>query len=412
MLRDIWAITRKDIKILLKQPGEWLLLFLTPFLFIAIMGQVFAGGEAPTTTVYVVNEDDSNTSQRIVDALAESKGLSIVELDERDEADRRIGQGQRIAAIIIPAGFGETLAADAGAQIEVLRDPARAEQGSIVVGMLQNALAPWIIEAEISRGIDERLDNLFAGDSLQPLENSEVSSEEVQDMFKAMILGVVSTQAEEAAEDPIIRVELQTASGVALEQRPTLMDAFVPGYTVMFGFFILTTIASTILYEKQDGTFRRMLVAPVSRGAILAGKLLPYFLVIVAQVLLLLLVSHLVFGVSLGSSIAGLLVMTVTEAAIAVAIGIFLATVVRTQGQAGGTVSLVVLVMAVASGAMYPGIRIPIVEFLTPHYWIIQGFLDLIGRGGNLVSVLPEAGILMGLSVVFFGLAIWRFKFE
>jgi len=70
MLRDIWAITRKDIKILLKQPGEWLLLFLTPFLFIAIMGQVFAGGEAPTTTVYVVNEDDSNTSQRIVDALA------------------------------------------------------------------------------------------------------------------------------------------------------------------------------------------------------------------------------------------------------------------------------------------------------------------------------------------------------
>ena len=412
MLRDIWAITRKDIKILLKQPGEWLLLFLTPFLFIAIMGQVFAGGDLPTTTIYVVDEDGSRTSEAIVDALADSEGLTIEALDNQTEADRRIGQGQRIAAIIIPAGFGDALADDAGAQIDVMLDPARVEQGSIVVGMLQNALAPWLMEAEIARGIDQRMDTLIDGDMWQLPEDSEITEEEIQDMFKAMMLGVVSSQAEEAAENPIIDVELQTASGVELVQKPSLMDAFVPGYTVMFGFFILTTIASTILTEKQEGTFRRMLITPARHRAILTGKLIPYFLVIVAQVLLLLVVSHLVFGVSLGNSPAGLIVMTLAEAAIAVALGIFLATVVRTQGQANGTVSLVVLVMAAISGAMYPLIHIPVVEYLTPHYWIVQGFLDLIGRGGDIAAILPEAGILLAMAAGFFGLAIWRFKFE
>ena len=412
MLRDMWAITRKDIKILLKQPGEWLLLFLTPFLFIAIMGQVFAGGGPPTTTVYVVDEDNSRTSGQIIDALAESEGLTIEMLDSQVEADRHIGQGQRIAAIIIPAGFGDALANAAGARIDVLLDPARAEQGSIVVGMLQNALAPWIMEAEISRSIDAQMGAMLDSGTLQLPENSEGSNEDIQAVVKPLILSLASNQAEAAAENPIIGVELQTASGVNLEQQPSLMDAFVPGYTVMFGFFILSTIAGTILAERQEGTFRRMLVAPVRPGAILAGKLIPYFLVIVAQVLLLLFVSHLAFGVSLGNSVAGIGVMTLAEATVAVALGIFVATLVRTQGQAGGTVSLIVLVMAAISGAMYPLIHVPYVEYLTPHYWITQGFLDLIGRGGNLAAVLPEAGILMGMAAVFFGLAIWRFKFE
>lgn len=52
----------------------------------------------------------------------------------------------------------------------------------------------------------------------------------------------------------------------------------VPGLTVLGVFFIVGTMASSILTEKQEGTFRRLLVAPLRKSILLAGKMLPYYL--------------------------------------------------------------------------------------------------------------------------------------
>lgn len=412
MLGHIWAITRKDLKLLLKQPGEWLLLFLTPFLFIAIMGQIFGGEGPPRTVVFLVDEDDSRLSRQIVRALEESEGLELQRLASREDADVRVGRGDRMAAIVIPEGFEEAYRADSGAEIEVVLDPARDELGSIVVGLTQQAIVPWIIEGEVSRSIDEQIADFFASEGLHLPEDASISQADIEKMFKAMILGVVSTQVREAMDDPLVKVELVSAGGEEVSPRVRLLDAMVPGYTAMYGFFIVLTIATTMLAERQGGTFRRLLSAPVSRPAILLGKLLPYYLVIILQILVLLVVSHVVFGTSLGDSPAALAIMTLTAGLSAVALGIFIATVIKTEGQASGTAALLILVMAAVSGAMYPLIRVPGLMYVTPHYWIIQGFLDLIARGGNVASILPEAGALLAFSVLFFGLAVWRFRFD
>jgi len=47
-----------------------------------------------------------------------------------------------------------------------------------------------------------------------------------------------------------------------------------------------------------------------------------------------------------------------------------------------------------------------------PHYWALTGFQDVIVRGLDMRAVLPAVGILMGYALVFWVLAIWRFRFE
>ncbi len=48
MFRQIWAMTRKELKLWLQRPGQWLTLLLTPLVFVAVLGQVFGGGSSPT----------------------------------------------------------------------------------------------------------------------------------------------------------------------------------------------------------------------------------------------------------------------------------------------------------------------------------------------------------------------------
>jgi hypothetical protein len=48
----------------------------------------------------------------------------------------------------------------------------------------------------------------------------------------------------------------------------------------------------------------------------------------------------------------------------------------------------------------------------TPHAHAIEGYYRLMAENGTFVDVLPQMGILLGMGVVFFLVAVWRFRFE
>ena len=117
MLRHIWAITRKELQLWLQKPGQWITVFLVPFVFIAVLGRVFGGGGSPTVTVYAVNEDDSREARQAMDLIGDVKHLELQVLPSREEADLRVGKGQRMAAVVVPEGFGEGLTTSEGSAI-------------------------------------------------------------------------------------------------------------------------------------------------------------------------------------------------------------------------------------------------------------------------------------------------------
>jgi ABC-2 type transport system permease protein len=175
-------------------------------------------------------------------------------------------------------------------------------------------------------------------------------------------------------------------------------------------------VATSILREKQDGTFRRLMVAPMSRAALLIGKVLPYYLVNLLQVAVMFAVGVIIFGMTLGNDPLALVLLTLAAAAASTGLGLLVSALGKTAEQIGGLSTLLVITLAAIGGVMVPSYVMPdfmqTLSRISPHAWALAGYQDVIVRGLGTAAIMPEVGVLMLFAAVFFSLAVWRFKFE
>jgi ABC-2 type transport system permease protein len=228
--------------------------------------------------------------------------------------------------------------------------------------------------------------------------------------------GFSGGQDEEASYQSPVTFERVAPASFAVEEFPDSVEQNVPGYTIFGVFFIVQVLAGSLLQEKQEGTFRRLLVAPLSQSALLLGQLLPYYLINIIQVALMFAVGNLVFGMSLGSSPLALLLVTMALAAAATGLGLLVAALGKTPKQVNGISTLLALTLAAVGGMMVPTFVMPefmqLLAKISPHHWALIGYQDVIVRGLGVEAILLEISVLMGFAVVFFGFAVWRFRFE
>lgn len=150
-----------------------------------------------------------------------------------------------------------------------------------------------------------------------------------------------------------------------------------------------------VVLERKNGVLPRLLTTPITRVEVIAGHLLAMFLVVFAQETLLVLMGQLVFGVDYLRQPGAILVMMVALALFAASLGMLISAISRKEDQ----VILLCLVAMFLFSAL-------------PSAWAMDGFQNVIVRGLGFSSVLLPAAILLVYTFVFFGLAIWRFKFE
>lgn len=485
---QILAMMRKELVLWAQKPGSWIVIFVVPLLFIWIMQAVFGSSGTPVVTIYAVNEDESLESERVMQALLQAENLELDVVATRSEADRLVGAGERMAAVIIPEGFGSSLSTSHGAKVDIIIDPARSEQANIVVGLLNSALGSFIIDAEVSRSVEASVGQIIDIADLEPTEEitpeptleetleltleptSEATLEETiepfptfdetmefypifdltseptldlselveptpeatppgggggnQDggqnkpddtlrlFFIAAVKGVVSNQVQESLENPQVRLVTKPFEENQGTRKPSLLDYLVPGYSLMFMYFLISNLAQTIVEERESGTLRRLLSAPVPRSRILLGKLLAYFLIAVVQMVFVFLIAKFIFQMNLGGAPGALGVIIVASALAMAGMGILIGALAQTEAQANGLAMIIVLAMAVISGAMFPSIFIPGLQSITPHYWSMQGFLNVISRGQGIEGVMLPTGILLTMAAVFFTIGAVRFRFE
>lgn len=402
MLRKIYSIASKELRLWLQSPGNWLVVFLVPFAFIGIFGSVFKEG-TPVVTAFAVNEDQGEMGQEIIELLEKSANLEFVMLETRAEADQRVGKGDRMAAVVVPEGFSQAVTTDDGAALLVIVDPARADEAGIVTGLVQEALIKPIVYAEIERAIS----GLFKGATLDG-----VDSNLFRTFINAGLKAVVAKSVNEAIDDPLIRIEAEPFSEQASQKEINLLNSMVPGFALMFAFFMVSHLGSTVVTERATGTLRRLMTTPVNRTALLVGKALPFFLVAILQLAFVLALCNLLFDVPLGNSFWGLLIILTSAALVISGMGIMVAALARNETQAGVVAVLIVLAMAAISGALLPQVVVPGLSMITPHYWAMEGIQNIISRGMGPSGVLVQSGVLVGMAVLYFAIGAWRFKFE
>ena len=186
----------------------------------------------------------------------------------------------------------------------------------------------------------------------------------------------------------------------------------VPGFALMFAFFMISHLGETVVNERTIGTLRRLISTPINRAALLVGKALPFFLIAILQLAFVLTLCNLIFNVPLGNSFLALLLIISSSALVIAGMGIAVAALARNQTQSGVVAILIVLAMAAISGALLPQIVVPGISMITPHYWAMEGIQNVISRGMGMEGVLLQSGVLIGMAILYFAIGAIRFKFE
>lgn len=426
MLHQIYAITVKNVKTLLRDRGGMVSLFAMPIMFILVMSVALqssyqVGGSDRPIEILAVNQDQGALAAEAITDLNSLEGITILtEIDAdtltRAQAEELIMEGTYRVALVFPEDFSEKIL-DAVSQTEApqvqvtfIADPTTSSQflspiQGTVQGFIERTAAYAQTPLQIQAGFEEIAQSVPA------------QQQGFLDQVAAQFLeGFSGEQDEEDVYQSPVTFERVAPASFAVEEFPDSVEQNVPGYTIFGVFFIVQVLAGSLLQEKQEGTFRRLLVAPLSQSALLLGQLLPYYLINIIQVALMFAVGNLVFGMSLGSSPLALLLVTMALAAAATGLGLLVAALGKTPKQVNGISTLLALTLAAVGGMMVPTFVMPefmqLLAKISPHHWALIGYQDVIVRGLGVEAILPEISVLMGFAVIFFGFAVWRFRFE
>jgi ABC-type multidrug transport system permease subunit len=167
--------------------------------------------------------------------------------------------------------------------------------------------------------------------------------------------------------------------------------------TVIYGGVFLTA-------EKREGMLRRQVSAPVSRGALLAGKVLGRAVIAGLQAVILLMVGAVVFGLSYGS-LTGLAVLVASFVLSVAGLSTLVGAIARTAEQASTAGWLLSIVLAALGGCWWPSEVMPRwlqqAAHVLPTAWAMDGFHGLISFGRGLPAVVVPSLVLLGFATAF-----------
>lgn len=414
MIRQIIAITLKELKVLLLDREALVLLFAMPIFFILVMsfaleGVFLAGSKGHPIEVMIVHGNGGTLADRTIEDLKGMEGLILIETHQgipltAEKAEQLIGKGVYSLALLFPEGYTERVLQTpkdlqgGKATVYLLSDPAMNLQLlATVKGAIQGAIERRVLLTRIT----ERLQGMLGTPGGEAAEGQ-----------LGHLPGDTKVSGREGSHVDFIHT---FPKGYNVRRRPTATEQNVPAYTIFGVFFIVLTLASSFLQEKRDGTFQRILAAPLSKTALLIGKLLPYYLVNLIQIGLMFCIGVVVFGVKLGH-LPALIIVSLALAAAANGLGLLVAALGKTEPQVNGLSVLLAITLSALGGMMVPTFIMPdlmkTLSLFTPHAWALAGYHDVIIRGLGVKDVLTETFVLLGFASLFFVVALWRFRFN
>jgi ABC-2 type transport system permease protein len=411
------SVALKELQVISKERSWLVILFLLPLMIGGFMGGANlvmsdTGSNVILLKVGLVNLDAGTFGSEMSKAIQAINEFEVTVYTDAATAEEPVAKGNAAAAIIIPGDFSQQIDGYTPTSVQVIVDPAEPESAGIVTGIIKQVVAEFTIWGEVQYGVRTIMSEAGILEAASPQEARAI---------QAQNLGVVMTRINQMRNNPVIDVSLDAPTKVDTGGGVRNFFAYLfPGLTVMFIFFIVPMSSEAILNEREIGTLRRLLTAPIPRGAILAGKVLAYTLLAILQVVVVFAIAGAVFGTPLGTSPLGLIVLSLVVAFTASAMGILVAALAKTAKQADNIGLILAFVLAGLGGAIAMSAQplyrtggfISILSGLTPHAHAVEGYYMLMAENASLVQILPEVGILVGMGIIFFLIGVWRFRFD
>ena len=447
MLSAILTLTKKDLRVYFRDKTGVALGFGLPIVLVLGFGFVYKmtfGGQGglTRTTLWVADEDGTAASRAFVESLRDATMLNLRPVEGDDPLDgdalrEKVEAGEAHHALVIRPGFEAAMAEPRFPDLLLYRDPGRELEAQMVsLGLMQSFIAAG----------GARLSPLFTARALDvaglPSEWSDRMlalstgfSDSIAAMFaEASDAGVLDEDEADAPDGeadggggfdfssvmtdlvPVERVDIEPPERP--KQLTYMLSHTVAGMSVMMLMFGLVACGMLLLQERDEGTMKRLFLSSMPRSAILGGKFLFTAVVGALQLVVIFIVGGLFFQVNMVRDPVTLVVVSLALLFAVTAFGILIAAVAKTQKQAEGLSTLIILMMSALGGAWFPLQMFslpPIGEVVcrcSLTWWAMSAFNGMLWHGKSFTdpAMLRDLGVLVAFGVVATLLAVRVFR--
>jgi ABC-2 type transport system permease protein len=402
-LKDLWHSVRNAMFIVfgLILPMSTGALFY--FAFGGLSGDDEGFALAPIE-VQVVNLDEGQMGFSAGELLVGVLQDAIPDLIHAREAS----DASAARAAIVPAGFTTAIMDLEGqAAVELYEDPTL-------------TLGPGIVRGVVSQLVDG-----FAG--------TKIAASTAHDQLAAGAISLDATtiqaiameyanwtqtvsEGQQTGANPLFEIQVPAAQEQGGNEGVTSILALImAGMMVFYVFFTGAASAQSILLEEEAGTLPRLFTTPTRQSTILGGKFISTFMLLAVQVVVLVIISGLLFGVDWGEPLLVAIVI-VALVILASSFGIFITSFLRDTRQGGIIYGGVMTVMGMLGMITVFTGTVPTasnatntVSLTVPQGWAVRAWRLLLD-GAGFGEVLPTVAVMLAAGIVFFAVGVLKFR--
>jgi len=371
-LRRLTAVARKEFIHVLRDPRALGIAIVLPMIMLMIFGYALTL-DLDRVPLVVWDQSRSPQSRELVSRFDGSRYFAVgSQVSSHRQIEETIDHGQAMMALVIPTDFGRRIASERKAQVQILADGSDANTTTLAFSYAES---------------------------------------------------IVRTYSQEILVEKARRITGR-APNVPLELRPRAwfnrdMESrvfIVPGLIAVIMMLITALLTSlTVAREWETGTMEQLISTPVRRSELILGKLAPYFVIGMVDMLLSVVAGRFLFEVPIRGSLVLLFVVSAIYLVGALSLGIFISAMAKSQLLASQAAFVVTFLPAfLLSGFMFDIGNMPkvlqLVTYLIPARYFVTFLRGLYLKGTGLAQLWPECLLMAAFAVLMFLLAVGSFK--
>ncbi len=363
-LRKSWVIMIKEFRQIIRKKAFMIPMFMFPIVMIIFFGYGM-GGTVKNADILIVNDDTGTASSSIVHEIGsfiprygDPRMFSITYTKDlsQNEAERKIDAGLYKAVLIIPPDYSEHVVKNESVTLTLLTDSSDTTSSGLIINFMKQ---------------------LFSGTS-----DSDVSLK-IPDIYGKLQY-----------------IDFLTPAVIAL--------------TVFFG--TIQTMGYAIAGERQDGTLVRIMMTPVSRGAIILGKTLHQLVLQLARAVVLILGAIVLLGVTMNGSWLLVALVLIIFTFGAVGLGMAISAVSEDMLSFQAISMLIAFPSMFATGVFYPLSSAPDwmrwIAYMVPLTYANDAMRTIMIKGQGLDYIAHDLIILIFFGIFYFAMGVYLFRRE
>lgn len=364
--RGLSAILFKEFIIVWRDPMTLFFMLFPPLVEMIAFGYAL-DTDVKHMAMVVLNEDRTVESRQFIDRFVNTETFRVVsEVQSIDEMASQIRKGNAYAGLQIPPKFTYKLRNGQSAQVQLL------------------------------------IDGSNSTTALQAL-NTAVGV--------ALTQSVESLMRETGRSDVPIDIRPQMLYNPTMRS-PNFYIPGVIGVVLQIGTTFATAMA--VVREREKGTLEQLLVSPMSRWALMLGKLVPYLCIGMTMAVILFLIMRFLFHVPIAGNVLAMTFTTFVYVFALLSLGLLVATKAENQMQALQMSMTFILPSVFFSGFIFPRETMPWIFWaigtVLPTTYFISLMRGIILRGAHFYEYWHQLVILMVMSGLLFVLCALRFR--